>query len=470
MTDRRRTAHVVLTLEPGAGRGHVPAHLDVLVGAARSASTLDGGRIDRTLTGAAGAFRATALFPSRRNVGRVGARGSGYDALEESLGLSRTYRLRLADPAAADAVVERLRELPGVASAARELLATAPGTATGGTTARTAAQPPSQREIEAPHRLVRSAEALAMEPGDERVTVAVVDTGIALGHAEFQRKLLMGYDAVDLGLGRISSTMTLVGDSSGRDFSPSDDVGHGSHVAGVIAAQGWQLPAGTAGRSLLLPVRVLAGALDEGDRGVVGVGAVGDIDAGLKIACDLGADVINMSFGTPATDLDPASPRPHAAVLEYATRHGCVLVAAAGNSGLPDVFYPAADRHVIAVGSVGARGLRSPFSSYGAPITLSAPGENVVSVGRRGYRRSSGTSHAAPFVAGAAALLVARARRRGRPVSAAAVTELLTRSARPSASPAHEVGAGVLDIAGALEAFDSGSYTSAPAAEGERHG
>lgn len=447
MIDRRRTGHVVITLAAGEGRPHPPAHLDVLAGAARPVSHLDAGRLDRTLRDAGGAFRATAVFHARRSFAQIGGRTGGYDDIEERLGLSRTYRLELADPSEAETAVRRVRELATVEGASLELLATVP-------MAVAAAPPVTREQITAPHATVRGGEALALEPGDERVTVAVVDTGVSLGHPEFQRKLLSGYDAVELGLGRVSSDLTLVGDSHGRDFSPFDDVGHGSHVAGIIGAQGWQVPRGTAGRSLLLPIRVLAAARAEGQAVVTGVGSLCDIDAGLKVALDLGADVVNMSFGTPASAVDPAAPLPHESIIRYGAQRGCVLVAAMGNSGVNEPFYPAAFEQVIAVGSVADDGSRSAFSTYGSHVALCAPGENVVGVGRRGYRSSSGTSHAAPFVAGAAALLIARARRGGRHLPPTAVADLLTGTARPSASPAVETGAGVLDIPAALQAFD----------------
>ena len=83
-------------------------------------------------------------------------------------------------------------------------------------------------------------------------------------------------------------------------------------------------------------------------------------------------------------------------------------------------------------------------------MALSGPGEDVIGVGRRGYQRATGTSHAAPFVAGAAALLLAHARRRGATVGADQVRALLTGSAQRSHSPPIEVGAGVLDMAAAL--------------------
>ncbi len=453
MRDRRRTGYLVLTLAPGEQRQHVPAQLDVLVGAARPSGRLTGGRLDRVLSSYGGAFRATAVFHARRNLGRVGSRSTGYDDLEERLGLSRTYRLELADPDRADRVIDTARELDVVESVMPDLLATT-GTAT------IEAAPVSRAEVLAPYAMVHSEEALAADPGDERVVVAVVDSGVSLGHSELQRKLLSGYDVVDLGIGSVNGEATLLGDSLGLDFAPTDDLGHGSHVAGVIGAQGWQVPRGVAGRSLLLPVRVLAAArvdaepAEPAEQVVTGIGAISDIDLGIKTAADLGARVLNMSFGTPAASLEPGTPPPHRAAIAYARSHGCVLVAAAGNSGHEEPFYPAADPEVIAVGSVRQDGTRSSFSTYGAHVALSAPGEHIVGVGRRGYRRATGTSHAAPFVSGAAALLLAHAARAGRALGADEVRSLLTGSAQPSPAPPHEVGAGVLDVAAALALLD----------------
>ncbi len=181
----------------------------------------------------------------------------------------------------------------------------------------------------------------------------------------------------------------------------------------MIGAHGWGIPRGVGGRCLLLSIRVLAAARQPSG-GVVGIGDLTNIDAGMKVCVDLGADVINMSFGTAAADIDPHGPLPHAAIVRYASAANCVLVAASGNTGRKEVFYPAALPEVIAVGSVGAGGERSPFSTYGDHIALCAPGERIVSAGRDGYEEASGTSFAAPFVSGAAALLVSRARRADR--------------------------------------------------------
>jgi subtilisin family serine protease len=172
---------------------------------------------------------------------------------------------------------------------------------------------------------------------------------------------------------------------------------------------------------------------------------------------DLGADVINMSFGTAEGELEPGAPLPHIAAIRYAATYGCVLVAAAGNSGRLEKFYPAALPDVIAVTSVDRGGRRSSFSTYGSHCALAAPGEDIVSMGIRGYRMSSGTSHAAPFVSGAAALLVARARRAGRELNGGQVRDLLVASAAPLGgggfSP--ETGHGLLDAASALRRLDA---------------
>src|SRR5262249_25664882 len=111
----------------------------------------------------------------------------------------------------------------------------------------------SRDDILAPYRQIRALEALREEPGLEDITVAVVDTGVVVGHPEFQRRCLAGYEVVDLGLGRLNSTMMLVGDARGRDYNPYDEVGHGCLVSGIIGAHGWRVPRGTAGAALLLP-------------------------------------------------------------------------------------------------------------------------------------------------------------------------------------------------------------------------
>lgn len=456
----RRQGHLLVTLRPGEGLPHVPSQLDCVLGASRATGRLDGGKLDRAV-GLAGAFRAVGVYHALASLGRVGQQAAGFDEREERLGLSRSYAIELADPSRTEHAVDALRGHPKVESTVTQTLATAPFAVA------TAAIAPGHDAAWHPHEQVRVPEAHEREPGAVDVTVGIVDTGIALGHPEFQRRLLAGYDLVRLGMGRVDPDVVLVGDSIGADFCPRDATGHGTHVAGVIGAHGWQVPPGVAGRSLLLPIRVLAAARMRGEPGTVGIGALSDISAGMKVCCDLGARVLNLSFGTPAASVDPEGPLPHAAVVRYATELGCVLVAATGNSGQRDDFYPACLPDVIAVGSVGPGGRRSRFSTYGPHVALCAPGERIVSSARDGYETNSGTSFAAPFVTGAAALLVARARRAGRELTGADVRALLTESAQPlgDGRRSDETGHGLLDVAAALDRLDGGP-TPRPRATG----
>jgi subtilisin family serine protease len=451
-----RPGYITMTLRPGEALENVPAQLDFLSGAGRAASSLDGGPLDGALRHGDDGFRALSVYHARRSLGVPGEHHVGFDDEEERLGMSRTYRVRLGDAAATESVVDRLRSLPIVESASVQMLATAPFSVALAEPAAAAVAAPPSDEAMAPHRMVRAPEALALEPGDERVTVACVDTGVSIGHAELQRKLLAGYDTVDLGIGAVGGRMRLVGDSRGHDFSPLDDVGHGSAVAGIIGAQGWHLARGLAGKALILPIRVLAAARPPNRRAPVGIGALPDIDAGLKVAVDLGASVANLSFGTSADTLPEGAPVPHTRVVEYATRYGCVLVAAAGNSGREERLYPAALPDVIAVASVDSEGRRSSFSTSGAHVALAAPGERIVSVDRRGYKAASGTSFAAPFVTAAAALVVAHARRAGRRPSPAEVREALVEATRPlGAGPNPETGRGLLDAEAAVRRIET---------------
>jgi subtilisin family serine protease len=443
-----RPGYLSLTLRAGFERSHVPAHLDILSGAGRAAGALNIAELDRTVQRFGGGGRYRLVFHARAALGQAGAHHVGFADDEHALGLSRSYQLQLANPETSGDVLQALRDLDCVENASEQGLAA---------TALDMTPPPVRRvspeEALEPYRRIRALEALALEPGAQRIAVAVVDTGVVVGHPELQRRCLSGYDAVDLGLGRLNATLELVGDSRGRDYNPYDEVGHGCLVAGIIGAGGWRLPRGVAGQSLLLPIRVLAAARNNGSRRVVGVGALPNIDEGIKIAVDLGARVINMSLGSPASGRDGTAPLPHQAVARYAVGRGVILVAAAGNSGKREQFYPATLDEVIAVSSLDAAGGRSRFSTYGDHVAIAAPGERIIGVARHGYQASSGTSFASPFVAGAVALMVARAERHGRKLKAADAKRLLRESAAPHKA-GDGSGAGMLDMLAAVQATE----------------
>lgn len=241
--------------------------------------------------------------------------------------------------------------------------------------------------------------------GDDSITIAVLDTGVSLDHPEYQSALLEGYDFVDI----ISGAEEFFGDYLGADPIPSDEwVGHGSHVTGIIAAVGDQMPTGVVPNCKILPVRVLGAMRQAG--GYVGAGLVDNINVGVKFAVDQGAQVINMSLGIRHT----GGGLPHQAVVDYAQRKGVSIIAAAGNDGTNMVYYPSGHPYVITVGAVDETGHVAQFSTYGQHVDFVAPGTNIYSTYLgSGYAFSSGTSHAAPFVSGAVAMLKSFAKKVG---------------------------------------------------------
>ena len=246
------------------------------------------------------------------------------------------------------------------------------------------------------HRLTR---------GDPRIKIAVLDTGVDTSHPELERAVAQKADFVNLeGL----DTTDFVGDFMGHDAQPDDEVGHGTHVCGIIAGRGRKMPVGVAPDCKILAVRVLA-SLKQGDK-VVGAGLIDNINTGIKWAIDQGADIINMSLGI----RHEHGGLPHAEIVRYALGKGITVIAAAGNDGSRDKYYPGALPGVIAVGAVDGADHIAPYSTYGAHISIVAPGDQIYSSYKdKGYAFSSGTSQAAPFVSGGVALLKALALGRG---------------------------------------------------------
>ncbi len=206
------------------------------------------------------------------------------------------------------------------------------------------------------------------------VVVAVIDSGICAAHPDLASQIVAGWDFVD------------------QDATPQDELGHGCSVSGVIAANvdnnlGM---AGVAPNARIMPLRVL---------NAQGVGRYSDVAAAILYAADHGAQIINLSLGgsNASSILEDA--------IDYAASKGLTIVAASGNSGTPGVLYPAAYPAVIAVGSVDQNLQRSSFSSYGPEVDLMAPGRRILTTTLDGdYGYVSGTSFAAPQVAGVAAL------------------------------------------------------------------
>ena len=322
----------------------------------------------------------------------------GWTPLERQLGLDRTYRLVLQRDAGRlpNELVQRLAALASVERAHQLEV--------GG------AEMPDQRAVSVSttqsvigQRPLPGLDfAWAITRGRKDVQVAVLDTGVNLDHPELRGKVVAKADFVDLaGL----ETSSFVGDFMEADDDPEDELGHGTHVAGIIAGDGIAMDPGIAPDCRLMAVRVLA-TLKIGDR-LQGAGVVDNINPAIKWAVDRGADVINMSLGVRHT----GGGLPHEDVIRYALAHGVAVVAASGNDGTNTKYYPGALPGVIAVGAVDDEDQVTKFTSFGAQITVVAPGVNVLSSYAHGrYAIASGTSQASPCVAGAVALLISLAR------------------------------------------------------------
>jgi subtilisin family serine protease len=340
--------------------------------------------------------------------------GKQWSKAEVAAGLDRIYRLVLQENAGIPpALIRDIRLLPYVEYARPGRIGTAdlPEPRPAAMSARTDQRSRDAIGLEQAHQYTR---------GDDSITIAVLDTGVWVKHPELAARMQPGRDFVDI----LDGADTFIGDYLGADDDPTDAVGHGTHVAGILVARGTAMPDGVAPRCRLLPVRVL-GAMRQGERRV-GAGLVDNINAAIKWAVDAGADIINMSLGIRRS----GGGLPHAEVIEYAKRKGVTVVAAAGNDGQEQLYYPGALDHVIAVGAVDERGEVASFSTFGAQVSMVAPGTNIYSTYLDDdYAFSTGTSHATPFVTGAVALLKSYARSRGRTLSDGQVKHVLKHSA-----------------------------------------
>jgi serine protease len=277
------------------------------------------------------------------------------------------------------------------------------------------------------------------------IVVAVLDTGVHLRHPDLAPRLLRDGSGQVVGLDLVDGG------------PPHDEHGHGTLVAGVIAAAtdrgvGGAGVSGVAPEARLMPIRVL----DER-----GNGGISDVDRGIRWAVDHGAHVVNLSLETAtplpgdllASGLDDA--------VRYAWDRGVVVVAAAGNSGTPFTDYRSSTP-VLLVGATDRDDRRASFSDGGRSDMVMAPGVDIVSTACRGacgpdadagYGRASGTSFAAPHVAGAIAVL-----RSAGMTPSEAVAELRATAVPVSGGTLVRTGHGRIDLAAA-----AGASTAAPA-------
>lgn len=185
------------------------------------------------------------------------------------------------------------------------------------------------------------------------------------------------------------------GDFRERDNNPMDEHGHGTAVAGIMAAVGNNQEGiiGVAPNCRLLNLRAgtAQGLLEEDD-----------VAAAIVYAVQMGSRVINMSFGDRV-----ASPLLQD-IVAFAFQNDCVLIASAGNSATDSTHYPSGFSETISVGAINQSEILASFSNYGSTLDLVAPGNEIFTTHLENqYQNFGGTSAAAPFVAGLAGLVLA---------------------------------------------------------------
>ncbi len=259
--------------------------------------------------------------------------------------------------------------------------------------------------------------------GSEDIVIAVIDTGVDYLHPDLSGSIWFNhpedlnqngvFDPEDLnGIdddnnGYVDDVIgwdftnragfpfdTLGGDYLNWDNDPFDEHFHGTFVSGIIGAS-VNNEIGIAGVVPNTKIMILR-AFDPN-----GTGDEDDVAAAVIYAVNMGADIINMSFG------DNKFSSVLKDVLQYAYDNGVVLIGSSGNSGSDEPHYPSGYNFVISVGNSNQNDVVSSSSNFGSTIDLTAPGTAIISTDlNNGYRTAGGTSASAPHVSGAAALLL----------------------------------------------------------------
>ncbi len=269
---------------------------------------------------------------------------------------------------------------------------------------------------------INAFEAWEIEHGSREVIVGIIDTGIDYLHEDLAENIWINASEDLNGNGAVDATdyngidddgNGFVDDIQGWDFTdapffidggdyltrdndPADEHGHGTSVAGIVAARG-DNEVGITGiaygcRLMNLRAGTSRGLLEEDD-----------VASALAYAADNGARIVNMSFG------DVVSSPLFRDAISYARSRGLILVASAGNSASSAIHYPSGFEGTISVGATDSSDFLAGFSNFGSTIDLVAPGSSIMTTQLSNkYGRAGGTSAAAPFVSGVAALLLSQ--------------------------------------------------------------
>lgn len=282
---------------------------------------------------------------------------------------------------------------------------------------------PSSSMYQWHHAMINTYSAWGVTTGNKNIVVAVLDSGINSEHIEFAN--IDASNAYDF---------------YSNDSDVTDGAGHGTHVAGLIAAQiNGELGAGVAPGVTILPIKVTTdgGSVGKSDVILSAMRYVSGYISSNKWG-DRKADIVNLSMGTatPTTNLETA--------MNDAYDHGVTIVAAIGNrNGSNLKSFPAAYDHVISVTAVNESGEAAYFSGVGSWADIAAPGLHIYSCNysnSSGYKSMNGTSQAAPLVSGACALYMSEVGH----VEPDVMLKVLKKSVSDSAGA--DTGAGILDL------------------------
>lgn len=273
------------------------------------------------------------------------------------------------------------------------------------------------------HARIRSYEAWDYIQGSYEVKVAIADSGVKWNHPDLRANIWInpleapgmtinwtaGTISGGNGINEDGGSYGKIDDLLGWDFYNNDNNpyqnyvtnDHGTHVAGCAAAVG-NNSIGVVGTSPMVSIISCKGAPNTSPS----QGIANGYDM-IRYAAELGADVINCSWGGPGSGTTANG------AVNYATAQGALVVTAAGNDNMEHTStyqdFPADCTNALCVASTGPNDIRSSFSDFGAPIDICAPGEGILStiISNNGYDSYDGTSMASPVVAGVAALVKA---------------------------------------------------------------
>lgn len=255
---------------------------------------------------------------------------------------------------------------------------------------------------------IRVREGWDITRGDTSVVIAIVDTGVDWMHSDLSANVWQNPGEIPNN-GVDDDNNGYIDDVRGWDFGglsgtadndPREDrPDHGTHVAGIAAAvtDNGNGVAGVAFKCKIMPVKSSQDNIRSNGRAVITYGY-----QGIVYAADNGAAIINCSWGGSGYSQFEQD------VIHYATSRGALVVAAAGNGGSSEEFYPAAYAHVLAVAATDHNDIHSSFSNYGYWVGVSAPGQAIYNTWQPNiYNYLSGTSMSAPMTAGVCALVKA---------------------------------------------------------------